>query len=255
MDRKQSLSLSLLSVSLFLILWQVIAANFIDPFFLPTPTAILAAVGELLREDILLGAIGISLGRIFLGWVLGSLIAVPIGLLVGSAGVIKSVIDPFIHFFRFVPAIALITLFIVWFGIGELSKILLITYATGFIVMINTASGVTAIPADKLDAGRTLGANSRQVFFRIIIPATLPYIYVGMRLAMASSFLVIVAAEMLAAQSGLGYLIWTSRLYFQIDWMFAAIILLGLLGFLSDRLWRLFGALAMRRFLREALRY
>lgn len=255
MGPRRQLILSAASVVTFLVLWQVLAANFIPPFFLPTPLAIGGAILDLLRQGILLGAIGASLGRIFAGWLLGSLIAVPIGLVVGTSQAMRSIFDPYIHFFRFVPAIALISLFIVWFGIGEASKVLLITYATGFIVMINTATGVTAIPRDKVDAARCLGAGRSQVFLRVVIPATLPFIYTGMRLAMASSFLVIVAAEMLAANSGLGYLIWTSRLYFQIDWMFAAIIILGALGFLADRGWRLFGRLAMKRFLRDALKY
>jgi ABC-type nitrate/sulfonate/bicarbonate transport system permease component len=255
MAARRGLIVSTASVAGFLLLWQVLADAFVDPFFLPTPTTIFAGLGELLREGILFEAIGVSLGRIVLGWLLGSALAIPVGLLVGASSLVKSVIDPFIHFFRFIPAIALVTLFIVWFGVGEISKVLLITYATGFIVMINTASGVTAIPKEKLDAARTLGARPWQVFLRVIVPATVPFVYVGMRLAMASSFLVIVAAEMLAARSGLGYLIWTSRLYFRIDWMFAGIILLGLLGFLTDRLWRLLGSLFMRRFLRETLQY
>lgn len=255
MGPRRQLTLSATSVVAFLILWQILAANFVPAFFLPTPLAIGGAIVDLLRQGILLGAIGASLGRIFAGWVLGSLVAIPIGLVVGTSETMKSIFDPYIHFFRFVPAIALISLFIVWFGIGEASKVLLITYATGFIVMINTATGVTAIPRDKIDAARCLGAGRAQVFFQVVIPATLPFVYTGMRLAMASSFLVIVAAEMLAANSGLGYLIWTSRLYFQIDWMFAAIIILGGLGFLADRALRLFGRLAMQRFLREALKY
>jgi NitT/TauT family transport system permease protein len=148
-----------------------------------------------------------------------------------------------------------VTLFIIWFGIGEASKILLIAYATGFIVLVNTASGVGSISADKIDAARCLGASRQQVFTRVIVLASLPNIYVGMRLALASSFLVIVAAEMLAAESGLGYLLWNSRLYFRIDWMFGAIVVLGLLGFATDRLMRFLGRALMRRYLREALKY
>ncbi len=128
-------------------------------------------------------------------------------------------------------------------------------FSTGFIVMINTATGVGAVQQEKVDAARSLGARRWQVFLHVTIPATAPYIYVGMRLAMASSFLVIVAAEMLAAQSGIGALIWSSRLYFRIDWMFAAIVLLGLLGFLTDRLWRAVGNGPLSRYVREVGRY
>lgn len=255
MGWKLNTVISAAAVTLALVLWQLAPGRVIDPFFLPTPTAVLAGLWEMLLDGTLAQSVGASLYRIFSGWLLGSLIAIPIGLLVGTFRPVKSVFDPFVHFFRFVPAIALVTLFIVWFGIGEASKILLIAYATGFIVLVNTASGIGSIPADKIDAARCLGANRWQVFIRVILPASLPNIYVGMRLALASSFLVIVAAEMLAAQSGLGYLIWNSRLYFRIDWMFGAIVMLGLLGFAADRLMRILGRLLMERYLRDALKY
>ncbi|MEW5867168.1 MAG: ABC transporter permease [Bacillota bacterium] len=255
MGKKRYPLYSAASIVVVVLIWQWVSTHLIDPFFLPAPTSVVEGTIELLREGTLFPFIGVSLGRIFAGWALGSLIAIPIGLLVGSSPIVRSMADPFIHFFRFIPAIALITLFIVWFGVGEISKILLITYATGFIVMINTATGVTAIPEEKIHAARCLGANRRQLFLYVTIPATLPYVYVGMRLAMASSFLVIVAAEMLAANSGLGYLVWTSRLYFRIDWMFAGIVLLGLLGFATDRLWRYVGSTLIGRYVREVGRY
>jgi NitT/TauT family transport system permease protein len=93
------------------------------------------------------------------------------------------------------------------------------------------------------------------VFLHVTVPATVPYIYVGMRLAMASSFLVIIAAEMLAAQTGLGSLIWSSRLYFRIDWMFTGIVLLGVLGFLTDRIWRWLGNTALAKYVRDVGKY
>jgi NitT/TauT family transport system permease protein len=255
MDWRLRLALSVASVLAFLTLWQVASTWLIDPFFLPSPVSVFAGAGELVLDGSLFDSIVASLARILGGWLLGSALAIPVGLLIGASRLLQSVVDPFVHFFRFVPAIALVTLFIVWFGVGETSKVLLIAYATGFIVVINTASGVGALPKDKLDAARCLGASPTQVFLHIVVPASLPAIYVGMRLALASSFLVIVAAEMLAADSGLGALIWSSRLYFRIDWMFVGIVTLGLLGFATDRLWKLFGRLAARRFLRDALNY
>ncbi|MXN19415.1 ABC transporter permease subunit [Pseudooceanicola sp. GBMRC 2024] len=247
--------LSIASVAAVLLLWQAASTWLVDPMFLPTPVAVLAGGWQMLKDGTLLSSMGISLMRILCGWVLGSLIAVPLGLAVGVSRTARALIDPFIHFFRFVPAIALVTLFIVWFGVGEFSKIVLIAYATAFIVMVNTASGVSGISQDKLNAARCLGASPRQVFLRVTVPAALPSIYIGMRLALASSFLVIAAAEMLAANAGLGYIIWTARLYFQVDWMFAAIIVLGLLGFTADRLWRMIGRRWLAHFLRGVTGY
>jgi len=247
--------ISAAAVAGVVVLWQWASTAVIDPFFLPAPRTIAAAAWELLARGTLLPAVGASLGRVFSGWLIGSAAAIPVGLLIGASRIAKSVVDPFLHFFRFIPAIALITLFMVWFGVGELSRVLLIIYATGFIVMINTATGVGAVEQEKVYAARSLGATPAQVFLHVTVPATIPYIYVGMRLAMASSFLVIIATEMLAAQSGLGQLIWTSRLYFRIDWMFAGIVLLGLLGFLTDRAWRAVGNRALGKYVREVGRY
>jgi NitT/TauT family transport system permease protein len=247
--------LSIAVVVAFLALWQAASTWWIDPFFLPPPTTVVRGAWQLVATHVIFAAMGVSLARILAGWLLGSIVAIPIGLGIGSSLVARRAIDPFIHFFRFVPAIALVTIFIVWFGVGEVSKVLLIAYATAFIVVVNTASGVATIPQEKFDAARCLGANRRQVFAHVVVPASIPSIYVGMRLALASSFLVIVAAEMLAADSGLGYLIWTSRLYFRIDWMFAAIVTLGALGFVTDAVWKLIGRTALKRYLRDTLRY
>ncbi|WP_117196023.1 ABC transporter permease [Rhizobium terrae] len=255
MGRHLNPSLSVAGVVAFVVLWQIVSSTIIDPFFLPPPSDIVLGSSELVADGTLATSILISLMRILAGWLLGSAIAIPLGLMVGISQTARAVVDPFIHFFRFIPAIALVTLFIVWFGVGEISKILLIAYATAFIVMVNTASGVSAIPVDKLDAARCLGARPSQLFREIVIPASIPSIYVGMRLALASSFLVIVAAEMLAAESGLGYIIWTSRLYFRIDWMFAAIVALGLLGYLTDRSWKIFGRRLLKRYLRDTIKY
>lgn len=238
-----------------LVIWEIAARFFIDPFFLPPVSAILTGMVELIKNGTLFEHIGMSLMRMLTGWIGGSLVAVPIGLVVGSFLTARAVIDPFIHFLRFIPAIALVTLFIVWFGVGELSKILLVMYATSFIVLINTATGVVSVHENKRLAAQTFGATPGQILRRVTIPATIPAIYVGMRLALASSFLVIVAVEMLAAESGLGYLIWTSKLYFKIDWMFVGIFLLGALGLLADYLWKMFGKWAIVRYVRKAADY
>ncbi len=247
--------ISPLAVIAGLLAWEISARLFIDPFFLPPVSVIFLGAVELYQKDLLFVHIGVSMARILTGWVLGSLIAIPIGLIVGSFLTAKRIVDPFIHFLRFIPAIALVTLFIVWFGVGELSKILLVMYATSFIVLINTATGVGTIHENKKLAAQTFGANAWDIFLLVTIPAAMPSIYVGMRLALASSFLVIVAVEMLAAESGLGYLIWTSKLYFKIDWMFVGIFLLGFLGLVSDYAWKMIGKHVLGRFVRESANY
>ncbi|HXG25243.1 MAG TPA: ABC transporter permease [Candidatus Binatia bacterium] len=240
---------------ILVVLWQLASGPLIDPFLLPSPTSVAQGLLELWSDGTLQEATVVSLGRILAGWLVGAAFGIPIGLLVGYYRVARQLIDPFIHFFRFVPAISLITLFILWLGVGEASKIGLIAYATGFIVLVNTATGVGAIPADKLNAARILGASPRQVFLWVVAPATVPYIFTGMRLAMATAFVVIVGAEIIAANAGLGYLVWTSRLYFRVDWIFGGVIVIGVLGYATDRLWGWIGRHAFGRFLRHSINY
>jgi len=248
-------SISVISVVVGLLIWEIGARFFIDPFFLPSVSAIFLGALELASDGTLFVHLGMSMLRILTGWLLGSLVAIPIGLVIGSFLTTRQIIDPFIHFLRFIPAIALVTLFIVWFGVGEFARILLVMYSTSFIVLINTATGVVGIHEDKKRAAQTFGASTFQIFWKVTIPACLPAIYVGMRLALASSFLVIVAVEMLAADSGLGYLIWTSKLYFKIDWMFVGIFFLGAMGLLTDHSWKFVGRKLLRRYVRSSADY
>jgi NitT/TauT family transport system permease protein len=246
---------STLSICSGLLFWEVAARLWIDPFFLPPVSAIIMGMVELIQKDLLFGAIGISLFRILVGFVLGSLVAIPIGLIIGSSITARAIFDPYLHFLRFIPALALTSLFLVWFGVGEVAKILQVMYATAFIVAMNTATGVVTTHENKRLAAQTLGATRLQIFWHVTIPAAIPSIYIGMRLALAGSFLVIVAVEMLAAESGLGYLIWTSKIYFKIDWMFVGIFFLGFFGLLADYLWKMFGRYIIGRYVRESADY
>jgi NitT/TauT family transport system permease protein len=246
---------SVTSIAGFLIFWQLASGTLIERDFLPAPTDVLAAGVDMTLDGTLAASIGASLQRIFTGWAIGSLVAVPIGLVAGATRVGRAILDPFIHFFRFVPAIALISLFIIWFGVGEMSKIALIGYATAFTVTVNTAVGAASIQPDKLSAARCLGATPWRVFRDVTVPASIPAMFTGMRLAMAQSFLVIVAVEALAANAGLGFIIWNSRLYFRTDWAMVGIVCLGLIGYFSDRLWKTFGRTLISRFTGAAASY
>lgn len=236
-------------------IWHLLARYVVDPFFLPTPGSVLQSYRDLLRNGTLIDHISASMSRIGIGWTIGSAVGALGGLAVGASRTARAIGDPYIHFFRFVPGLALIPLFIAWFGIGELSKIILVIYVTLFIVVINTATGVASIPDDKLHAARCLGAGSTGLFLRVRIPAAVPSIFVGMRLALSVSFLSIVAAELIAADRGLGFLIWNARLYLRTDWMFVGLFTLAGLGFLADRAWRTFGRLVLGRYLRDVGRY
>lgn len=225
---------------LLLGIWEL-AASMNSPDFLPSPYETLLGLVEIAKKGVLWEDIKISVQRVGIGWLRGLVIAVPVGLLIGRFRMVRWVIEPFVNFFRFVPAIGFLTLFLMWFGVGEESKLVLIMYATMFPVIINTIAGVAAIDPVKYQAARSLGANAVQTFFTVTIPGAVPGIFTGIRLGLSGAIISIVGAEMLAANEGLGYLIYTSRLYYRTDWIFVGIVILGLIGFLADKLLRFIG--------------
>jgi ABC-type nitrate/sulfonate/bicarbonate transport system permease component len=223
--------------SLFLI-WHAASVWLLNSVLFPPPWKVFLKAIELAQDGTLWEEASASLARIASGFVGGSLIGIPVGLAIGSFRLVRRLLEPYTEFLRFIPATALITVAVIWFGIGEGSKIFLIIYTTVFIVIINTAAGVSAVPPNKIRAARSLGAGPAQVFFFVALPATVPYILTGMRLAMANSFVTIIAAELVAANNGLGRMIWDSRMYMLVDQIFVALLVLGLLGFTADRLFR-----------------
>jgi ABC-type nitrate/sulfonate/bicarbonate transport system permease component len=227
----------LFSVGLGLLIWEMLSWRF-TPLFLPSPRLTLQAVGELWDDGTLIQSIGASLARIMAGWSLGLIIGIPVGIMMGYFSFVRRLLDPYVEFFRFIPPIAFVTLAVIWLGPGEASKIALILYTTIFIVTINTIAGVLSVGELRLRAAATLGAGKLQTLLTVIVPSTVPYMVTGARLAMGNSFLTIVSAEIVAAQVGLGSMIWTSRNYGKTEWVFVGIITLGLLGYVCDRVVR-----------------
>jgi ABC-type nitrate/sulfonate/bicarbonate transport system permease component len=220
------------------VLWHVAAVDIVRSALFPPPGAVVTQAIALLRDGTLLGNVAISLERILIGFVLGSLLGIPVGLAMGSFPLVRRVLEPYTEFLRFIPAVAMITVAVIWFGIGETSKLFLIVYATVFVVILNTAAGVSAIARNKIRAARALGASRLQIFRYVALPATVPYVLTGMRLAMTNSFVTIVAAELVAANNGLGKMLWDARLYMLVDDIFVALLALGVLGFVIDRIFR-----------------
>jgi NitT/TauT family transport system permease protein len=232
------------SILIILAAWEVLSSWIFPSILVPSFSQVLIKAYDLFITGEIFQHIWASLQRIVLGFLIGSAVGAPIGLLMGSSRMARNLLDPIVQFFRFVPPIAWLTPAVIWFGIGETSKIVIIFYTTVFIVAINASLGVINIPKNKLLAAETLGASKLQSFFYVVIPASLPFILAGMRLAMGNSFATVVSAEMIAADTGLGYLIFNSRLWMATDIIFVAILLLGFLGLLTDLLFRS----AIRRF-------
>ena len=147
-----------------------------------------------------------------------------------TARIISSALAPFFSFIRPIPPIAYIPLVILWFGIGEFSKIVLIFLASFLYVALNTAAGVRAVPQDLIRVARTLGTSNFRLFYAVILPEALPYVMLGLKVALALSWAVVVAAELVAAQAGLGYLIMDAGTFFRIPDLYVGIVLIGLIG-------------------------
>jgi NitT/TauT family transport system permease protein len=224
-------------VSLFAV-WHIVSVYIVRSILFPPPLPVFIRGMQLIENGTLVTQIGASLERIMIGFVLGSVLGIGIGLVMGSIRPIHKFLEPYVETLRFIPAVAMITVAVIWFGIGESSKIFIITYSTIFIVIITTAAGVSRIPPNKLNAGRSLGASGLQLFFFVTLPATVPSILTGMRVAMANAFTTIVAAEMIAANEGIGTFLWKARLYMLVDDTFVALVSLAILGFTIDRCFR-----------------
>jgi ABC-type nitrate/sulfonate/bicarbonate transport system permease component len=235
---QSDIAVSMLSIVTIILLWQIVASVFYTPTFFPTPVIVFQKGVEMCLDGTIFPNIGASLARIMAGFVIGSAAGAPIGLLMGTWRPFRAFFEPYVQFFRFIPSIAWLTPAVIWFGIGETPKVLIIVYTTVFIVIINTVVGVSNVATNKLWAARSLGANRFQEFVYVVLPATLPFILTGMRLAMGNSFATVVAAEMIAADTGLGFLIFNSRLWMATDTIFVSIALLGFLGLGADRLFR-----------------
>ena len=235
------------SVGAGIAIWELVSRR-TNPVFLPSPWLTLTSVGELWDDGTLWESIAASSGRILTGWGLGVVIGIPVGILMGHFQLVRRLLDPYIEFFRFIPPIAFVTLAVIWLGPGEASKVALILYTTIFIVMLNAIAGVLSVSELRLRAAASLGAGRLATLMTVIVPSTVPYMVTGSRIAMGNSFLTIVSAEIVAAQQGLGSLIWTSRNYGRTEWVFVGIIILGALGFLFDRVVRVVAGRLLRRY-------
>ena len=238
--------LTALSVTAGVTAWTIASSALDSPLF-PSPLRIAQALVESIGNGTLLADIAVSVRRIAIGFVLGCVVGVPLGLAMGLFPLVRAFCDPVVQFLRFVPPIAWLIPAIMWFGIGETSKIAIIFYMTVFLVLLNTMTGVAAIPRNQLRSAENYGVSGWQLFAWIVFPATLSYSVAGARIAMGNSFAAVVGAELIAANAGLGYRIVDSGQWMAMDQMFGSMFVLGLLGIAADRLAR---ALATR-FLRH----
>ncbi|TCT09648.1 ABC transporter permease [Paralcaligenes ureilyticus] len=236
---------SVISISTVLVIWGGLShLGIINSVLVPSPADVARAVIAGIRDGSLLENTTVSMVRVLLGFVIALMIAIPLGIMMGVSRVFQDLIDPLVELLRPVPPIALIPLAILWFGIGEISKVLIITYGAFFPIFINTVAGFRDVDQVHIRAARTLGARRYEVFRDVILPSAFPQIVTGARLGMSMAFIVLVAAELIASSAGLGYLINYARITFRTDEIFVGICTIGVLGFVLNK-----GLIEIERFL------
>lgn len=219
--------------------WELaVVLGGVDPFFLPPPHTVILAFLETLRSGELLANTGWSLLRIVIGYALAALFGTALGVAMGWFRMLDDFLDPLVEFARPIPPIALIPLFILWLGIGDTQKVAIIFVATVFPIFVSTYFGVRSTQLVLIRAARTLGSKGNSIIPKVIIPSALPSIISGLRVSLAIGFIVIVAAEMVAARNGLGFMIIDAERLYKTDVMFVGIITISVLGFAFDRLAR-----------------
>jgi NitT/TauT family transport system permease protein len=223
------------SLLLVLVIWTAVCALKLVPEALfPSPASVLAAAIDLWDSGTLMSDLAASVSRAAVGFGIGAVSGVFVGLLTGRTKLFRALLNPFLTILRPVPAIALVPVAIVWFGIGEESKYFVISYTVFLAVWFNTHFGMEYVPDIYLRASQSLGVSKPREFLCVIIPAAAPHIVSGIRLGVALAFLSLVAAELTGASSGIGYRLQEARQYFRTDAMFALLIELGVLGALID---------------------
>jgi ABC-type nitrate/sulfonate/bicarbonate transport system permease component len=226
--------LSVLSPIFLLGLWELAARlGKIDTRFFPAPSAVFQTAATMIQSGELWANVSVSLMRIAIGFTIGALPAVVVGLAMGLFTPIRALIQPLIDSTFPIPKIAILPLFIMIFGIGEASKYAIIAVAVTYLVLINTVAGVRNIEKVYLDVGKNYHAGRLMMFTDIALPGALPMILTGLKLGMGVALLVIVSAEFVGAKSGIGYLIWTSWQVFQVEKMYVGLLVSAVIGFVS----------------------
>lgn len=235
MAPRRALVLTTLGLLLPLLGWMALAGSgWIDPVFLPGPGAVLARLATWWADG-LLEDIGISTLRVLGGWALSALVALPLGLLIGSFRTLQALLEPLTDFIRYMPAVAFVPLVMVWIGIDEGAKVAVIFIGTFFQMVLMVAEDIRRVPQAQVEAAQTMGASRREVVERVLVPSAKPALLDTLRVTMGWAWTYLVVAELVAASSGLGFAILKAQRFLQTDKIFAGIVLIGLIGLVIDQ--------------------
>ena len=236
------LSRGLMAASLlvpFAIWWLVAGSGKVSPLFLPTPSAVWSAAVRLAADGTLPTDVGWSLFRVLGGFLLAALISIPLGILMGTFASIRALAEPLIGALRYMPATAFVPLLILYLGLDELPKIVLIFIGTLFFNTLMVMDAVKAVPKELIETSWTLGGGRRQILLQVICPFILPNIIDACRVNMAASWNLVIVSELVAATSGLGRRISVAQRFLKTDEIFAGLLVIGIIGIAIDFLFRL----------------
>ena len=229
-----------LSAAVVISLWVVAtSAGWVSPLFLPSPVQVWNGAVDLFEtgyNGTTLGYdVGISLVRVLAGFGTGAAVGILIGIAMGSWRAFNVAVEPYIEFLRPLPQLGYLVLLIIWFGIGETSKIVLLFLTALPVAAVAARDGVLSVPVQRIQAARMLGANRRQIFFRVVLPSALPAIFIGMRLAIGLVYATLIAAEILAGSDGIGWVVFNAGQFLRADYVFVGVIIIGVMGIILDR--------------------
>ena len=231
----QYIFLAILGLVIFLLAWSFLTyTGLVKPFFLPTPTKILSSIITLLLEGSLLSDIFASVYRILLGFLLSLIVSLPLGITLCVSRKFEAFTEPLIAFIRYIPPSAFIPLAILWFGIGDLEKVAILFLGIAPYLTLLIADIVISTRRELVEAALTLGARGKNIITKVIIPNSLPGIWDSSRLMMGAAWTFVIIAEIVGASSGLGHLMIESQRFLRTDNIFAAIIIIGILGLGTD---------------------
>lgn len=230
------LSMKGLLLPVFFLLWWWAASGLqlVNSYLIPSPATVFHTAGVLLEKGILIRHVETSLYRVFAGFGLTFLLAFPLAVLLGMNRRLEAYVDPILHFVRHIPPISCIPILILWFGIGEASKMAVIILAAFFPIFLNALEGISRCDPKLMEVGQSFGFDRKRQFFKIIFPAALPAVVLGMRLGLGYSWRALIGAELIAASAGIGYMIIEAEELSRPDIVIVGILVIGIFGYMID---------------------
>ena len=238
-DKFKRIWFALLGFGMLFAVWAAITySGLVKPLFLPSPSAVLDSAVQLFVNEQFLNDIFVSMYRIFGGFIVGSILAIPLGLLIGTSKIVRSIVEPLISFLRYMPAAAFIPLAILWLGIGDIEKMFIIFIGTFPYLTLLVADVVIRVDKNLIRVARSFGASRKSVVTQVVIPASLPGIWDSLRIMVGIGWTYIIVAELVAARSGIGHVIIEAQRYLLTANIITGLIVIGILGLVTDLLFQ-----------------